>query len=104
MKMETFITREEAVETLADIIDNDLLNEDIQNKLEEIMICIEYEKHGYHAWGAGFDLSECFVAHRADMWTDELEQKVRGISKKYSFTPSPYEAEDFEPEGECEDE
>lgn len=92
---EKFITRSEAVSVLSALIDSGILSDEIEDALQDIMFCIEQEQLGYHCWGGENELVELFTSHRADLWTDELKEKVQAIHNKYSFTPAPYEAEEL---------
>ncbi len=83
-------TRAEAVATLYELIDSGVLSEDLTSALELIARCIEEEDAETHLgvflWGAkDDDWVELFVAHREDLWTDELEAKVQAIYDKYKI-------------------
>ena len=93
---ETYITRNEAVDTLYMLVNSDILDDDLRDKIEEIANCIEKENLGYSLWGAEEDATELFVARREDLWTDELKERLAEIHNKYSFTPAPFERADFE--------
>lgn len=95
------IGREEAIETLRNLVDTDVLSEDIQSKLDQIATCIEEEQDGRHIWGTeDDDWMELHIAHRDDMWTEDLYQKLNQICEKYSFVPAPQEVGDFVKEAE----
>lgn len=51
-KREKYPTRKEALETLAKLIDSNLLSDDMTNDLSDIMECIEEEEEGFFFWGA----------------------------------------------------
>lgn len=100
---EKIITREKAFEVLSDLLDSGILDGEIEKSLQEIMFCIEQEQLGYHCWGGDDDIYNLHVAYRVDLITDELKAELQAIHDKYSFTPAPYEAEQFK-EIESEDE
>lgn len=91
--MAEMITRQEAIVTIRDIINSGILSEDITDKLEDIAICIEEEQLGYHRWNADDDFALLHIAHRSDLWTDELIAQTKAVSDKYSFKPAPYEVQ-----------
>lgn len=102
--MANIITRDEACVALRAIIESDILNDDLENALEDILNCIESEKNGYHCWGGDTDFFELFIAHRSDLFTDELKAKLQSIHEKYSFVPAPYEKDELESFDDDEDE
>lgn len=89
------ITREEAIDALIQLENSDILDDSIIEQVSEIRMCLEHERQGYHGWGADDDFDKLFVAYREDLWTDELKAECAEISKKYSFTPAPFEAEEL---------
>jgi len=94
--MAKIITRDEACVALRAVIDSDILNDDLENALEDIFNCIKSEEDGYHCWGGDIDFFELYIAHRSDLYIDELKEKLRAVHEKYSFVPAPYEKEEFE--------
>lgn len=96
--MDRFITREEAIETLVNLVNSGILDEELENNLEEIISCIDYERKGYHAWGADCEFTDLFIAYRSDLWTDELKERMQKLHNKYSFTPASYEQEEINDE------
>lgn len=81
-------TREEAIETLYELINSGILSEDITSKLENIANCIEAEDSennlGISLWGVlEDDWAVLFMAYREDLWTDERIAKIQAIYDKY---------------------
>ncbi len=87
-----FITRNEAVECLYNLINSDVLDCDILDDLEEIANCIDHENEGYHLWGADDEAADLFSIPRSDLITEEVRNERERLCKKYSFTPAPYES------------
>ena len=81
------INREEANEVLFELINSGILNAVLEDSVQEIATCINYEEKGLHLWGADDDCTELMVAKRQDLWTPEEIAKCEAISKKYKFTP-----------------
>lgn len=86
--MERMISRQEAVETLFDLINAGILSDEIEGKLGDIAKCISAEDSendlGLFLWGADMDFMDLYTAKREDLiddaWNkhcDELYQKYR---------------------------
>ena len=78
------ITREEAVETLYEIINSGIISDDLESKLQDIANCIEDEdkEHGLGIMAWGMNREEhgmLHTAYREDLWTDELKAKIQAI-------------------------
>lgn len=98
------INRDDAIEVLRNLTESDILSEEIEEKLEQIILCIEEEQDGRHIWGAtSDDWTELHIAYRSDLWTDDLAMKMENICQKYSFVPAPYETGDCIVEAEDAD-
>lgn len=61
-----YITREEAVKTLYNIINSGIISDELEGKLQDIASCIDNEEQGLFTWGA-----------------DDWEQHCNEIWKKY---------------------
>ena len=58
-----YITREEAIETLYDLINSNILDEELEESLQDIANCIEAEEtHNVFLWGADCEAFDLFVA------------------------------------------
>lgn len=91
------ITREEAIDALMQLEGSDILSEELEDQIGEIICCIEEEMIGRHIWGAeGDEVAKLHIAHRKDLWTDELIKECEEIENKISFKPAPYEKEEIE--------
>ena len=94
---EMTITREEAIKILTELEESGILNEELENGVADILLCIDAERDGYHFWGADDDeWIKLYTAYREDLLTPELKAELQAINDKYSFVPAPYEAEAFE--------
>lgn len=78
-----YITREEAVTTLYDVIDSGIISDELEGKLQDIASCIDNEEWGLFTWGADDDVMDLFVAKREDLITPEWEQHCDEIYEKY---------------------
>lgn len=78
-----YITRDEAVTTLYDVINSGIISEELEERLEDIASCIEHEEQGLFTWGADDDVIDLFVAKREDLYTPEWEQHCNEIWEKY---------------------
>lgn len=93
------ITRDEAIETLYELIDNPIISSDLSETLQDIAICIDDEKAGFHTWGIpDKDQTTLNTAYREDL-KEEIEN-AKKVAKKYAFGPSEWEKENSEEE-EC---
>lgn len=98
-----FITREDAVNQLSDLIGVGILSKTIEDNLEDIIQCIECECDGYHIWGADSDVMQLYIGYREDLWTDELKEKMQKLADEHTFIPAPYEKDDVDGQGSEED-
>lgn len=95
--MNNVITRDEAVDILAALLDTNMFAPEIEDKLADIMNAIENEKYGLHLWGADNDeYAVLYTAVREDLITDEYRAEGERIWEKYSFEPSPFEKAEIE--------
>lgn len=89
------ISREDAVCVLAELESNDLIADEIREKLSDIRNCIEAEGQGWHFWGASdIDYGDLHTSIRADLWTESERKKCEALDEYYTFTPAPYEVGD----------
>lgn len=105
-KMRNIITREEAIRTLVELCSSGILNDEIQDKLDDIANCIECEQYGLHMWGStNKDYATLFTAKRADLITDEDIAKKEEAINKHTFVPAPAERAKIEEyiAGGCEE-
>lgn len=94
---DTMITREEAQETLFQLADSGVLNDDLENKLNEIANLIEREEHGFHFWGAPFeDYTKTVTAYRTDLVSDKMIEDFQRIEETYKFTPCEAERDNID--------
>lgn len=97
IERDAVITRDEAIQTLFELINSGILTYDLTEKLEEIANNIEMEKIGYHFWGADRDeKTKLSIAMEADSITPEYEAECERIDEKYSFVPSHFEQKEIE--------
>lgn len=83
------ISREEAIETLYEIIGSGIIAEEIEYRLQDIASCIEAELIGRHEWDAdSHELSVLYTAKREDLVTDEDLAEYDRIHRKLTFVPS----------------
>jgi len=80
-------TREEAIKTLYQLINSDVLSDEIAEKLEDIAKCIGAEdEQNIFIWGVeDNDWAELYIAYRSDLWTDELKARMKSIYEKYKI-------------------
>ncbi len=84
-----FINRRNAVAFLLKVLANSKFDEEDEQKMTDIIHCIEAEMENYHEWGA--DTSEAVILHFP---TDSRQirtmdrDELRRIYKKYRFIPS----------------
>lgn len=103
--MSNAITRDQAIETLYDLINSGVLSEEICDRLQEIANAVENEKYGLHLWGAdNGEYDVLCTAVREDFNDDEYRNKLQGIFNKYAFVPSQFEATEIAENLEGDDE
>lgn len=104
-----FLSREDAIELLRDIVESDILKEELSDGLEELIQLIRYELNGEHFWNQPYSAADKLgVAYREDLWTPELIAEVEKQHIDARFTPAPNEIEDlkayFMETRECDEE
>ena len=99
------ITREEAKRLMYDIMNSGIISDEIEEKLQDVANCLEFEQYGLHMWGASDNDIETLTT---SMRTDSPDypahiKKQQEIADYHRFTPSPFEC-DQEKGEEQEDE
>ena len=79
------ITREQAQGTLYDLINSGILDKEIEEKLQDVVNCIDAENEGLFLWGADDDADELFICRRDDLYSDELAKRLGAIFDKYKI-------------------
>lgn len=81
-----YITKQEAVDTLMDLIGTGIIREELEDKIEEIIHVLSHEiDDKLNLWGAGDEAHELFVAVRSDLQTPEYEKRMNELWEKYSI-------------------
>lgn len=80
-----YITRKEAIKTIYDIMNSGILSEELENALQDIANCIEYENDGLFLWGADDEVSDLFAARRKDLIPPEWEEHCKSLYEKYKI-------------------
>jgi len=81
-----YITREDAVHRIYDVINSGIISDELASDLGDIAKCIEAEEtHNVMLWGADEDATKLFIAFREDLWTDELKKEINDIYEKYKI-------------------
>lgn len=86
-----YITRDDAIQALYEVINSGIIDRELTGKLEDIATCIDAEDDSIHIWGAEDDAEELFTAYREDLLTEKLRERLFKIRNKYIFVPSLYE-------------
>ena len=91
------IKREEAVDTLYALINSNVLDEELCDKIENIASCIGSERDGLHLWGADDqEVAELYTTVRSDAADlKEHENLCDMLYQKYCFEPSEFEMPEF---------
>ena len=88
------ITRKKAINTLYNLINSNILSKEIENDLQDIITCIEYEQMNLHLWNADdTDVETIITSKRTDL--PEFQyfiKKQKEIIQKYRYTPSKTES------------
>ena len=90
-----FISRSEAVALLLKILANRKIEEEDDEKIEDMIHCLEAEMENFHEWGA--DTSEAIILHfpTNSRIIQSLErEELKRIYKKYRFIPSESDKEE----------
>lgn len=81
--MTNYITRDEAVETIYKLLNSGILNEELEDKLEDIANCIEAEEtHNIFLWGADREAADLFCAVM-DPYQSSKEYRTEENIKRY---------------------
>lgn len=78
-----YITRDEAVETLYDVINSGIIDKELGSRLEDVANCISHEKDNLFLWGAEDDAANLFIMVREDLITPEWEEHMSSLYEKY---------------------
>lgn len=92
-----FITRYEAVALMLKLLANKKVEEEDEEKLEEMIHCLEAEMENFHEWGA--DISEAFILHiptNSRIIQFMEREELKRIYGKYRFIPSVSDREEDE--------
>lgn len=96
------ISRSNAIDVIYDLINSGILDESIEDALNEIVTCIDYEECGMHLWNAtNEDCDNLFTCKRVDKITDEYIEEQKAIVNKYRFVPAPAEKKEIKDTIEC---
>lgn len=80
-----FLTREEAVVVIYDLINSGILDPRLCDELTNIANSITNETYGLDTWGADDEVADLFVAKREDLITDEWKRHVEELYEKYKI-------------------
>ena len=83
------ITRQQAIDTLCEILNTGILEQSLEDDLEDILSCIEAEEYCIHAWGMDdndYLNIETGIVDGID--AEEFEKHVEEILRFHSFVPS----------------
>lgn len=95
-----YITRQEAVSVLYDLINTGILSGEIEVLLEEMAHCVNAEDDGLFIWGADEEVDKLYIAVREDLQNDEYEKECRRLYEKYRIKPRKKQREiEFTPGG-----
>lgn len=90
------ISRELAIDTLQELVNTGIFDEDITSNLEDIISCLEAEMVGRHEWGVPNEkLCHLYGAVREDLVTDELIKETHEALELIRFIPSKYEYDEI---------
>ncbi|SFG65290.1 hypothetical protein SAMN04487761_13431 [Lachnospiraceae bacterium C7] len=85
--MLNMITRQQAITTLGILETSGLLSKEIQNRLADIIKCIQGEQEGVHWWGA--ERSDyCLARYRQKDISEKEKTDYENILLKHMFWPS----------------
>ena len=91
-----FLSRDEAIELLQDVVESDILKDEIVDGLEELIELIRYERDGEHFWNQPYEAaSKLRIAYREDLLTPELVSEIEQQHVNARFTPAPNEVDDL---------
>ncbi len=81
--MTNYITRGEAIEIIYKLLNSSILNEELENKFEDIANCIEAEEtHNIFLWGADREAADLFCAVM-DPYHSSKEYRTEENIKRY---------------------
>ena len=81
-----YITRQEAVEALLEVVNSGILEDELETKLSETAIILQHEDEDkLSLWGAEDDATDLFIAKRQDLITPEWEKHCNDLYEKYKM-------------------
>lgn len=80
-----YITRDEAIVTLHDLMNSGILDADLCDELNDIASCIAHKDIGLNTWGADDDVIDLFVAKRSDLITPAWRKHIEELYEKYKI-------------------
>lgn len=102
------ISREDAINTIAELESSGLLNYELTEKLGEIRLCIEAEQLAYHLWGINekkypdWSLIVPGARIRDDLWstveeghTKTYEDRANAMDRLCRFVPAVNDKDDL---------
>ena len=90
------ITREQAILTIFELVNSEILKDEVVDALEDIRICIEEEEIGRHVWGVPDDwIAKLHTSVRTDLLTEDILDEYDNIHKGITFKPSTFETKEI---------
>lgn len=86
------ITRDEAMDVLLHVVESNILNEELKDRLTNIIACIGAEKEGRHEWGQNTKPLYDFADNET---TDEAIKACINIIDNVTFIPASCEREEI---------
>ena len=91
-----YLSREEAIEKIYELINAGFLNKEMEEDLQEIANLIQYELNGEHLWGQPTVNNDKLIsAYREDLLTEELMEEMNTQHLNCRFVPCKNEIEMF---------
>lgn len=91
-----YLSREEAIEKIYELINAGFLNKTMEEDLQEIANLIQYELDGEHLWGQPRANNDKLISdYREDLLTEELIEEMNTQHMNCRFIPCKNEIEDF---------
>ena len=95
-KKDTYLSREESIEKIYELINSGFLNKTMEEDLQEIANLIQYELDGEHLWGQPYEAdNKLRSAYREDLLTEELMEEMNTQHMNCRFIPCKNEIEDL---------
>ena len=81
-----FITKQEAHDTLCELINTGILKEELEDNIERIIGVLYHEiEDGLNLWGADDEAMELFISVRSDLQTPEYLDRMEKLWNKYKI-------------------